>query len=148
MIEYQTAILTALMSAPNPLDPIAREFLVVCLCADWCGTCREYEDGFREMEARYPDVGFVWVDIEDENSGVEDWDIENFPTLLIQRKELVLFMGPMLPHHGILRQTLDAFLKQNPEEALSYAHATPERAEWQVEHDFRRLAKALAGKAR
>jgi thioredoxin 1 len=126
------------MSDPKPLAPVDREFLVVCLCAAWCGTCREYEEGFRELETRYPDCGFLWVDIEDEHSGVEDWDIENFPTLLIQRNELVLFMGPMLPHHGILKQTLEVFLAQSADEARSYAHATPERAGWQASYDYRK----------
>jgi thioredoxin 1 len=126
------------MSAPKPLAPIDREFLVVCLCAAWCGTCREYEEGFRELEARYPDVGFLWVDIEDEHSGVEDWDIENFPTLLIQRGEMVLFFGPMLPQHRILKQMLDLYLAQGLEEARDYAHATAERAAWQAEYVFRR----------
>lgn len=129
------------MPEPKPLTALDREFLVVCLCAAWCGTCREYEAGFRELEAQYPDVGFVWVDIEDEDSGVEDWDIENFPTLLIQRNELVLFFGPMLPHHAILRQTLDTYLTQGAEEARSYAHANLQRAAWQVNHDYRKLIR-------
>jgi thiol-disulfide isomerase/thioredoxin len=129
------------MSTPNPLDPLAREFLVVCLCAAWCGTCREYEAGFRELEALYPDVGFVWVDIEDENAGVEDWDIENFPTLLIQREELVLFFGPMLPHHRILRQTLETYFAQTADEAWQYAHATPEQAARQSDYNFRALRR-------
>ena len=131
------------MSEPKPLPVLDREFLVVCLCAAWCGTCREYEAGFRELEQVYPEVSFVWVDIEEESSGVEDWDIENFPTLLIQRNELVLFFGPMLPHHSILRQTLDAYLTQHLDEAHRYAHATPERAAWQSQYDYRSKSKGL-----
>lgn len=130
------------MSDPKPLPVLEREFLVVCLCAAWCGTCREYESGFKELERAYPDVGFIWVDIEDESSGVEDWDVENFPTILIQRNELVLFCGPMLPHHSILKQTLDAFRMQSADEARRYAHATPERASWQAAYDYRTLGKA------
>ena len=129
------------MSDPKPLAPLDREFLVVCLCAAWCGTCREYEAGFRELEIQYPEVGFVWVDIEDENSGVEDWDIENFPTLLVQRNELVLFFGPMLPQHSILKQTLGSFQSQTLNEAHLYAHATPERAGWQAAYDYRRTLR-------
>jgi thioredoxin 1 len=132
-------ILPVLMSDPKPLAPVDREFLVVCLCAAWCGTCREYEAGFRELEAQYPDVGFIAVDIEDESSGVEDWDIENFPTLLIQRNELVLFFGPMLPHHSVLRHTLDALFVQSESEARAYAHGTPERAAWQATRNYRDL---------
>lgn len=125
------------MSQPKPLPPVEREFLVVCLCAAWCGTCREYETGFRELEAQYPELGFLWVDIEDENSGVEDWDIENFPTLLIQRDELVLFFGPLLPHMGILRQMIDTLRQQSRDQAAIYAHSSPERAGWQATYRYR-----------
>jgi len=124
-------------------DPIDREFLVVCLCAAWCGTCRQYEEGFRELERRYPEMGFIWVDIEDENSGVEDWDIENFPTLLIQRDELVLFLGPLLPHLGILRQMIDTFSQQSMDQARTYVHSSPERASWQSQFSYRSIAKAV-----
>lgn len=144
MIGYHqdsTPILPVLMPAPKPLPPLDREFLVVCLCAAWCGTCREYEAGFKELEAQYPEVGFLWLDIEEEDSGVEDWDVENFPTLLIQRDELVLFFGPMLPHHGILRQTLDTYLAQAQQESHDYAHATPERAAWQAGCNIRPLLR-------
>ncbi|HTH95105.1 MAG TPA: thioredoxin family protein, partial [Rhodocyclaceae bacterium] len=109
------------LSASVPAAIHDREFLVVCLCAAWCGSCREYEAGFLEMQAQFPEVGFIWIDIEDENSGVEDWDIENFPTLLIQRGDHVLFFGPMLPHHRILKQTLETFLAQTADEAREYA---------------------------
>lgn len=126
------------VSKPAPID---REFLVVCLCAAWCGTCREYETGFRELEAQYPDVGFVWVDIEDEHSGVEDWDIENFPTLLIQRDELVLFFGPMLPHLSVLKQMLETYVVWSKNDSEQYAHSTPERARWQACCNYRLLAK-------
>lgn len=139
MIGFQALILPALMSEPKPLAAIDREFLVVCLCAAWCGTCKEYEVGFRELQAQYPELGFVWVDIEDENSGVEDWDIENFPTILIQRNELVLFFGPMLPTQLVLKQTLNNFLSQSESEASQYAHASPERAMWQADRVFRQI---------
>src|SRR5262245_40864127 len=121
----------------------ASEFLVVCLCAAWCGTCRDYETGFRELAEKYPDADFIWVDIEDENTGVEDWDIENFPTLLIQRKQMVLFYGPMLPHHRILQQALESFMQQDEAESLAYAHATPERARWQRQYDYRSLTNFM-----
>jgi hypothetical protein len=99
--------------------------------------------GFSELEAQYPEVGFVWLDIEDEDSGVEDWDVENFPTLLIQRNDLVLFFGPMLPHLGILKQTLLTYLAQGLEEAYAYGHANPERASWQSQYNYRSLLRKL-----
>ena len=53
---------------PEPASP-EREFLVVCLCADWCGTCRDYRAPFEALGKELPDAEFLWVDIEDEG----DW---------------------------------------------------------------------------
>ena len=38
--------------------------LVACLCAAWSGTCREYAQTLEALAARYPELCFVWVDIE------------------------------------------------------------------------------------
>ena len=32
------------------------EFLVACLCAAWCGTCRDYRAGFEALAARFPEA--------------------------------------------------------------------------------------------
>src|SRR5262245_31141619 len=96
--------------------------------------------GFDEIAGLFPGFEFVWVDIEDEKSGVEDWDIENFPTLLIQRKELVLFFGHLLPQKAILRQMLEMFRGQSEPESRQYAHANPERAQWQAKYNYRNIA--------
>lgn len=82
---------------------------------------------------------FRWVDIEDEASGVEDWEVENFPTLLIQCGSAVLFFGPMLPQLRILEQALLNFQAFSLEEIQAYVHGNPERASWQVQYDYRPL---------
>lgn len=74
--------------------------VVICLCADWCGTCRDYRPAFEELAAQLPDDHLlIWLDVEDD----ADWldaaeDIEQFPTLWIERDGVVRFYGPMLPH--------------------------------------------------
>lgn len=68
-----------------------------------------------------------------------DLDVENFPTLLIVRGELVLFFGPMLPHHGHLQRTIEVFLAQSREESLAYANSDGERRSWQANADLRFL---------
>lgn len=119
------------------------EWLVACLCAAWCGTCRAYRDGFEALAEGYPDAAFHWVDIEDDTELLgDDLDVEDFPTLLIQRGELVLFFGPMLPQHGHLERTLEAFAAMDADEARAYAAATPERRSWQAACNLRpRLAR-------
>ena len=59
------------------------EFLVACLCAAWCGTCRAFEPGFRQAALAHPGLAFRWLDVEDEADALGDLDIETFPTLVI-----------------------------------------------------------------
>lgn len=117
------------------------ELLVACLCAAWCGTCRDYRDGFHALAERFPDARFLWLDVEDEADLLDDYDVENFPTVLIQRQDTVLFFGTMLPHHDLLQRTVESFQSLSAEEGHRYANADPERRSWQTE---RNLARALA----
>ena len=71
------------------------QLLVACLCAEWCGTCRSYRKTFTELAARHPECCFVWVDVEDHADALGDFDVENFPTLQVQRGNDVLFFGPV-----------------------------------------------------
>lgn len=70
---------------------------VICLCAEWCGVCREWRDAFMQAAAAHPELRFAWVDIEDEADAMGDVDIETFPTVLIAREGQPLFYGPVLP---------------------------------------------------
>jgi thiol-disulfide isomerase/thioredoxin len=91
-------------------DPDA-ELLVACLCAEWCGTCREYRAVFDAAEARHAeDARFGWVDVEDEPDVPGALDIETFPTLLIARGDVVLFYGPLTPQAGVLARTIEKAL--------------------------------------
>jgi hypothetical protein len=72
-------------------------WVVACLCAAWCDTCCSYRDNFDRLAALHPDKRFVWIDIEDQADVVGDIDVENFPTLLMQRGDIVAFFGTILP---------------------------------------------------
>lgn len=74
------------------------QMLVICFCAAWCDTCRAYQPKFEALSLAFPEASFVWVDIEDEPELLGDEDIENFPTLLIERAGGIKFFGTMLPH--------------------------------------------------
>lgn len=82
--------------------------LVVCYCAEWCGTCREYLPPFEALSARYPEYRFAWVDIEEHPELLGDEDVENFPTVLVVREGTPLFYGTLLPHIGHLERLLQA----------------------------------------
>lgn len=81
--------------------------LVACLCAEWCGTCREYRPLFEQVGAG-SEAAFRWVDIEDHDDALGNIDVENFPTLLIARGDAVLFYGPLLPHASTLARLVQS----------------------------------------
>ena len=70
---------------------------VACLCAAWCGVCRDWLPMFTEQARAHPHLRFAWVDVEDEDDAMGDVDIETFPTLLVARGDQVLFLGPIPP---------------------------------------------------
>jgi thioredoxin 1 len=81
----------------EPKDEAASHWWVICLCAEWCGVCREWRAAFNEAAAANPELRFAWVDVEDEADAMGDVDIETFPTLMIARGGEPLFFGPVLP---------------------------------------------------
>ncbi|MCE3264702.1 MAG: thioredoxin [Pseudoduganella sp.] len=119
---------------------LAQDHLIVaCLCAAWCGTCTSYRTAFEELASRHPDKYFLWVDIEDHADLVGDLDVENFPTLLIQRHENVAFFGTMLPDPQVAHRLIEAQAALSEEELERQAASTPERRQWQQECNLRAL---------
>jgi thiol-disulfide isomerase/thioredoxin len=104
------------------------QLLVACLCAEWCGTCRSYRTTFTELAQRHPECCFVWVDVEDHADALGDFDVENFPTLLVQRGNDVLFFGPVLPHAGVVERLLSRDLS-----TASAVVAAPDLRGWLLE---------------
>jgi thioredoxin 1 len=70
---------------------------VACLCAAWCGVCRDWLPLFTAQARSHPAMRFAWVDVEDEDETMGDVDIETFPTLLIGRGDEVLYLAPIPP---------------------------------------------------
>ncbi len=114
-------------------------FSVICLCAEWCGTCREYRDGFEALADQFGRVRFLWLDIEEHAEALGDLDIENFPTILIRRGDCVLFFGTLPPQISHLRRLIQTFVEQTPEESRGYAFSNPERSGWQKDADLARV---------
>ena len=94
-----TPLLTPAPASAPALD-------VLCLCAAWCGTCREYEAVFEALQRSHPGHRYRWVDIEDEADLVGDIDVETFPTLMLSHAGRLLFAGPVLPRLGDAQRLL------------------------------------------
>ena len=120
--------------------PDATDFVVLCLCAEWCGTCREYRNEFERLASDSPEVKFLWWDIEDNAERMGDLDVENFPTILVFRRQWILFFGTMLPQIRHLQRLLETFQGQTLEQSRDYASSSPERRSWQANPDLAELA--------
>lgn len=121
-------------------DAIAGDrWVVACLCAAWCGTCGGYRAAFEGIAARHPDKVFVWIDIEDQADVVGDLDVENFPTLLVQRDDTVAFFGTMLPDPAVAERLVKAQAEVAPAELARLAQSSDERRAWQRECNLRTL---------
>jgi thiol-disulfide isomerase/thioredoxin len=112
------------MTVSNPSVPAS--VLVVCLCAEWCDVCREYRSRFDQVQAKvlaqFPQVRFLWIDVEDEADLLDLPDVENFPTLLLALGDAPRFFGPVTPE----TQTLERLIRRTIEDAAGPALADPE----------------------
>lgn len=104
------------MDANTPTPSTAWQ--VICLCADWCGTCRSWRSELAAEARLHPGVVFSWVDIEDDADAVGDVDIETFPTLLIAHGDTPRFLGPVLPHVGTIGRLLESLREDERSIAL------------------------------
>jgi thioredoxin 1 len=116
-------------------------WVVACLCAAWCDTCRSYRAGFDRLAAKHPDKRFVWIDIEDQADFIGDIDVDNFPTLLIQRGDSVAFFGTVLPDAGVADRLLTAQAEKSAADLRRENASSAERQAWQRDCNLRaRLA--------
>jgi hypothetical protein len=86
------------------------ELTVTCFCAEWCSTCREYRNPYLRLESRFPAAAFRWLDIDYDAAEVGDLEVENFPTVRIERRGAVLFQGVLPPQAESLAQLLESLL--------------------------------------
>jgi thioredoxin-like negative regulator of GroEL len=120
------------------------QWTVACLCAAWCDVCCDYRAGFEAMAARHPDLCFVWIDIEDQADVVGDLDVENFPTLLIQQGDTVVFFGPVLPDPRVAERLVSAQLERDILELRAEAGSSAERRQWQIDCNLKQRMHAAA----
>lgn len=107
---------------------------MICLCAAWCGVCREWTATFDALAASHPQVRFAWVDVEDEADALGDVDIETFPTLLVAHGRRAVFFGPVQPSPTQVAKLLDKLLADPSagRETAHEAHALLDRLQSSV----------------
>ena len=100
---------------PAPSAPV----LVVCLCADWCGVCGEYRSRFEQMQSKFPQARFLWIDVEDDADLVHPMDVDNFPTLLLAVGDEPRFFGSITPQAEMLERLIRSHTQGSGAPALA-----------------------------
>lgn len=139
----------SLFLVPENFPQLARaldegRWVVACLCAAWCDVCKQYRQGFEALAAEHPEQQFVWIDIEDQADLLGDLDVENFPTILIQHRDIVVFYGTMLPEPRQVARLLEAQLSRDEDELRREASSSAERQQWQQECNLRSLLEQFS----
>lgn len=99
--------------------PSAPHGLVVCLCAAWCGVCGDYRARFTQAQAKFAQIEFRWVDIEDEADLLHPLDVDDFPTLLLAVGDEPRFFGPLTPQLEMLERLVRAQIVEAGAPALT-----------------------------
>ncbi len=120
-------------------------WVVACLCAAWCDTCTAYQEKFAELASLHPGLRFVWIDIEDQADVVGDLEVDNFPTLLIQRQDVVSFFGTTLPDLKLADRLVRAQMEKSPAELAREAITSEERKLWQRDCNLRNKLREAQG---
>ena len=101
----------SIVTTPLPASPPAdAPLFVACLCAEWCGACREYRGVFESQAGSGGSIDrYAWIDIEDHSEVLGDFEIETFPTLLIgDAAGQLLFFGTVAPHPQTLARLVES----------------------------------------
>lgn len=106
-------------------------WIIACFCAEWCSTCRIYANHFKILANYHFEYYFTWIDIENQNNLLDDFDINNFPTLLIQRGTTVSFFGVIEPHIELTKKLLKVQTTKSYIELQDEIQKSIERQQWQ-----------------
>ena len=96
---------------------IGEKTSVTCLCASWCHVCNDFRAIFDATAGNSDHQIFLWIDIEDESSLIDDLDIESFPVLMIEAESGVRFFGPIEPNSSTIRMLVDTSVRDHDEES-------------------------------
>ena len=101
--------------------------LVACLCAQWCGICRDWRAGFDALAAQMPPdlvVRWVWIDVEDRADALGDYEPPDFPVLAVQRGGDLLYCAPLPQQPALWLRVLTELARTDEASAMRLARHT------------------------
>ncbi|KAM0952125.1 putative monodehydroascorbate reductase (NADH) [Dioscorea sansibarensis] len=73
----------------------SNKLMVIDFSASWCGPCRFIEPAFKSMAAKFTDVVFVKIDVDELQDVSQQWHVEAMPTFVLVKggKEVSRVVG-------------------------------------------------------
>ncbi|WP_297913171.1 thioredoxin [Thiomonas sp.] len=103
----------------------AGDWIVACLCAQWCGICRGWRDAYRELAQQSADLlpasRWLWVDVESQADALGDFEPENFPVLAVQQGARLLYCAALPQQAGNWRRMVQSLGALDEEQAQRWA---------------------------
>jgi hypothetical protein len=81
--------------------------------------CGDYRARFTQAQAKFAQIEFRWVDIEDEADLLHPLDVDDFPTLLLAVGDEPRFFGPLTPQLEMLERLVRAQIVEAGAPALT-----------------------------
>lgn len=83
------------------------KMVMVDFWAPWCGPCRQFAPVFEATAAKHPDVTFVKVNTEEQQTLAGSFGIRSIPTLMIFREQIIIYAQPGSLPQQALEQLLE-----------------------------------------
>lgn len=86
-------------------------YVIIDFWAEWCGPCKRFSPIFEEASAKYPNVVFAKVDIENEKELADYFEIKSIPMVVGLSSKYIAYQKPGIMNLLQLGQVVDLLKK-------------------------------------